>query len=57
LGNELVAAIIDDGGDTEPSISDRMREESLNIIGARLDPLFYTTSGDPDIWKLSLEAK
>lgn len=38
-------------------ISDRMREESLNIIGARLDPLFYTTSGDPGIWKLSLEAK
>jgi len=35
-------------------ISERMREESLRILGARLDPLFYTTSGDPDIWKLSL---
>ena len=32
-----------------------MSEKGLNILGARLTPLFYTTSGDPDIRNLSLE--
>lgn len=44
-------------GELRAYISDRMREESLNIIGARLDPLFYTTSGDPKIWNLTLKVK
>ena len=38
-------------------VTDRMREESLNVLGARLDPLFYTTCGDPSIWGLSLTTK
>lgn len=36
-------------------IKDRMAEESLSILGARLDPLFYTTSGDPGIWELAIQ--
>ena len=37
-------------------IKDRMSEESLNILGSRLDPLFFTTSGDPQIWDLTFQA-
>lgn len=36
-------------------ITDRMREESLNVIGARLEPFFYTTSGDTRIWQITLD--
>ena len=44
-------------GELRGYTTDRMSEESLNILGARLTPLFYTTSGDPGIWNLSLNAK
>ena len=40
-------------GELRAYVKDRMAEESLDIIGARLDPLFYTTSGYPQIWDLS----
>ncbi len=43
-------------GELRAYITDRMAEETLNIVGARLLPLFYTTSGDPDIWRLTLGA-
>lgn len=41
-------------GELRVYITDRMAEETLNIVGARLLPLFYTTSGDPEIWNLTL---
>jgi hypothetical protein len=37
------------------SVRERLVEETLGVIGARLEPLFYTTSGDPEIWHLSLD--
>jgi uncharacterized caspase-like protein len=42
-------------GELKEYIKDRMAEEGLNVIGARLEPLFYTTSGNPEIWNLSLK--
>lgn len=41
-------------GELRAFITDRMAAEGLNVLGARLVPLFYTTSGDPEIWELSL---
>lgn len=53
------SAGVEDGrvtlGELRLYIEDRMAEESIQILGARLDPLFYTTSGDPAIWDLSLQ--
>lgn len=43
-------------GEFRTYIKDRMAAETHTVLGARLDPLFYTTSGDPEIWKLSLKA-
>lgn len=42
-------------GELRVYITDRMAEESLNLLGARLTPLFFTTSGNPEIWNLSLK--
>jgi len=44
-------------GELRAYITDRMAEESLKLLGARLTPLFFTTSGNPDIWNLTLQAK
>ena len=44
-------------GELRGYVKDRMAEESLNILGARLVPLFYTTSGDPEIWNLTLRPR
>jgi len=44
-------------GELRAYITDRMAEESLNLLGARLTPLFFTTSGNPEIWDLTLETK
>jgi hypothetical protein len=44
-------------GELRAYITDRMAEETLNVVGAKLLPLFYTTSGDTDIWKLTLLAQ
>jgi hypothetical protein len=44
-------------GELRGYITDRMSEESLSILGAKLTPMFYTTSGDPAIWDLSLSKK
>jgi len=43
-------------GELRGFVTDRMAEESLSVLGAKLMPLFYTTSGDPGIWNLSLQA-
>jgi uncharacterized caspase-like protein len=42
-------------GELRAYISSRMVEESIRVLGARLEPLFYTTSGDPAIWEINLE--
>jgi hypothetical protein len=42
-------------GELRAYISNRMAEESIRVLGARLEPLFYTTSGDPGIWEINLE--
>ena len=44
-------------GELKEYVKDRMSEEGLNVIGARLEPFFYTTSGDPEIWNLSLRGQ
>jgi hypothetical protein len=44
-------------GELKAYVTDRMGEESLNVVGAKLLPLFYTTSGDPGIWDLDLRGK
>lgn len=41
-------------GELRAYISTRMAEESIRVLGARLEPLFYTTSGDPGIWEINL---
>jgi hypothetical protein len=41
-------------GELKEYITDRMAKEGHDVIGARLEPLFYTTSGNPEIWNLSL---
>ena len=37
-------------------VLDRMNEESLAVLGAKLTPLFYTTTGDSNIWNIALQA-
>ena len=44
-------------GELRAYITDRMGEEGLTVVGAKLLPLFYTTSGDPSIWDLDLRGK
>ncbi len=41
-------------GELREFIKDRMAEETLQILGARIEPLFFTTSGDPKIWEMTL---
>ena len=39
------------GGGVGRTVSGKCR---LNVLGGKLLPLFYTTSGDPYIWRLTL---